>query len=150
MSAYYTKVIPTDPYFLPEDDRLLKTADYLLDVLWAMEVKVNVTEAPVFIDCGGYLEDIRCPLCGASLEFDWWTPLMDQRFVNGGFPDLEIAALPCCGGKSSMDRLDYQAACGFARAEIRLLYPRRQPDGDCLAQAEALLGTPVRTIYSRI
>ena len=84
-------------------------------------------------------------MCSSDL-----TPLMDQRFVNGGFPDLEIAALPCCGGKSSMDRLDYQAACGFARAEIRLLYPRRQPDGDCLAQAEALLGTPVRTIYSRI
>lgn len=150
MADYYTKIIPADPCFLPESDRLQKTADYLLNVLRAMEVKVNVTEAPVFIDCGGLLEEIRCPLCSAPLEFDWWTALMVERFVDGGFPDPEIAALPCCGGKSSLDRLDYRAPCGFARAEIRLLYPRRQPDQACLAQAEALLGTPVRAIYSRV
>ena len=149
VADYYSKIIPADPFFVPEEERLKQTADYLLGALVAMEVTVHLSEAPEFIDCGGLLEAIRCPLCGAELDFDWWTGLMDERYGEKGFSDL-TAVLPCCGRESSLDRLDYQAACGFARAEIRLLYPRRQPDDDCLAQAEALLGTPVRAIYSRI
>ncbi len=54
MSSYYTKVIPADSFHRLEEVQLQKAADLLLDRLWAMEVKINRSEAPVFIDCGGF------------------------------------------------------------------------------------------------
>ena len=149
MSDYYSKFIPADPFCLPEKERLEQAAAYLLNALVAMETAIHIHEAPAFIDCGGLLETIRCPFCGAELDFDWWASLMDERYREDGFSDLAVT-LPCCGKKSSLDRLNYHAPCGFARAEISLLYPRRQPDPAYLARVEAILGTPVRTIYSRI
>lgn len=148
MSDHYTKVIPADPYHRPEEVRLQQAADFLLDRLRAMEAKVNRSETPVFIDCGGLLESVRCSFCGADI-FDFWIEQMNAKYDGDGFRDL-TATLPCCGRKSSLDRLDYKAPCGFACDEIALLYPRTQPDEECIARVEELLGTLVRVICSRI
>lgn len=148
MSSYYTKVIPADSFHRLEEVQLQKAADLLLDRLWAMEVKINRSEAPVFIDCGGFLEEIRCPFCGADV-FDFWVGEMNTKCAGAGFRDL-TATLPCCGRKTTLDLLEYKAPCGFACDEIALLYPRKQPDEECIAQVEELLGTKVRVIQSRV
>ena len=93
MSSYYTKVIPADPFHRVDEARLQKAADLLLDRLWAMEVKINRSEAPVFIDCGGLLEGIRCPFCGAD-AFDFWVGEMNTKYDGTGFRDLTVT-LPC-------------------------------------------------------
>ena len=94
------------------------------------------------------MEAIRCPHCGADL-FDWWSEQMDALYNGSGFPRLAVT-LPCCGRESSLDRLIYKAPCGFACVEISLLYPRAQPDEDCLAHLRQLLGCGIRVIHSRI
>lgn len=148
MSDYYTKIIPANPFHRPGVERLQEAAACLLDRLAAMEVKVNRSDTPAFIDCGGLLEAIRCPHCGADL-FDWWSEQMDALYNGGGFPRLAVT-LPCCGRESSLDRLIYKAPCGFACVEISLLYPRAQPDEDCLAHLRQLLGCGIQVIHSRI
>jgi hypothetical protein len=67
-----------------------------------------------------------------------------------GFDNL-IATVPCCGGQSSLNDLEYEWPCGFARFELALWNPGRgwltEQELSAIAQA---LGHPVRQILAHI
>jgi hypothetical protein len=153
VSENVLSVIPTDPYWRPgkeSADRAAVLADSLCpaDGL-GRQVDVRWTDSPVFIDCGQNLERIGCPVCGASVDVEWWLDLMDERSKE------EFAALavrvPCCGAASSVNALDYTWPCGLASFEIALWNPDRDVfDAEELAALGEALGHPVRTVLARI
>jgi hypothetical protein len=67
-----------------------------------------------------------------------------------GFVDL-TAAVPCCGRRVSLNELDYDWPCGFARFELALWNPGRGwlTDEELSAVAHAL-GHPVCQIFAHI
>jgi hypothetical protein len=67
-----------------------------------------------------------------------------------GFADLS-AQVPCCGVTTSLDALDYDWSCAFARFRIAVRNPGRNrfTAQELTALAEAL-GHPVRQVMAHI
>jgi hypothetical protein len=74
---------------------------------------------------------------------------MDER-CEGGFEDLS-AFMPCCSTEASLDQLDDQWPCGFARFEIEIWNPP-QPwfTDEELSRIAEVLGHEVRQIRAHI
>ena len=150
MSAYYTKVIPVNPFCRVDAQTARTVQRYLEEHMMAMSVEIEMQEHPAFIDCGGYLEKIACPFCGSELS-DWWAEAMDEAAGETGlFASLDAMRLPCCGRYASLKDLCYTAPCGFACTAFILLHPRKQLEWYHLREVERLLGTQVSVIESRI
>ena len=142
MSDHVVKLIPNDPSLRVPEERA-RTVEAYLNTLGAERVEVKRWETPVFVDCGGNLERILCPLCGKELSFDWWGEAMEKS-SGTGFQSLEVL-LPCCGGSCSLNDLHYYFPCGFARVEFDLLEPRKEVSKE---QVERIMGCPVRLIHA--
>lgn len=123
MGDYYVKLIPLDPNFVPEQEKLRKLEEELLPVLhtWAAEVKIHIKDTPIFVDQGQNFETVSCPYCKQELDVGWWGNAMDTVFKSN-FLDLEID-VPCCRRKVSLNDLEYYFPAGFARFIIELLEP---------------------------
>ena len=101
------------------------------------------------VDCGVNLERITCPHCGGSLDTDWWSDLLEEH-AESGFTTL-VTEVPCCGAATSLDALDYDWPCGFARFEIAVWNPeRRWFSAEDLTALGDVLGHPVRQIRAHI
>ncbi|OIJ65409.1 hypothetical protein [Streptomyces mangrovisoli] len=165
MSDDVLSVIPTDPEWQPDRasaGRATALAAHLAmepatdpaaDGTQLLDLDIDVTwhDTVTFVDCGSNLERIGCPHCGAVLDLDTWHDLLDAAGdEDGGFPTLTVV-VPCCAGTTSLDALDYDWPCGFARFEIALWNPERAwlDDADLAAVATAL-GHPVRQIRAHI
>ncbi|MGI5170073.1 hypothetical protein ACQEU3_37550 [Spirillospora sp. CA-253888] len=155
MSDDVLSVIPTDPQWQPDPlsaDRAAALATELApEAADGVDVEVEVTwnEVPTFVDCGQNLEKIGCPLCQALIDVGWLQDLMEAH-ADDGLP-LLVVAVPCCGGETSLDALDYSWPCGFARFEIAIWNPDRAWfDDDELNAIGAALGHPVRQIRAHI
>jgi hypothetical protein len=162
MSDDVLSVIPTDPHWQPGRDAGERAAGLVTrlasDVLEGLEadsdpapdpqVDVDWYGTPTLVDCGGNLERIGCPHCGASIDTEWWADLIEG--LPDGFPTLAVTA-PCCGAATTLDGLDYHWPCGFARFEIAVWNPERSgfSDEELTAVGEAL-GHPVRQIRAHI
>ncbi|GLW02412.1 hypothetical protein [Streptomyces lavendulae] len=84
-----------------------------------------------------------------------WTGLQLTRTTHtqsmtGRFTTLAIE-VPCCGGSTTPDVLDYDRPCGFARFEIAIWNPERLwfGEGELTALAD-LLGHPVKQIRAHV
>ncbi|MBQ8895714.1 MAG: hypothetical protein IKM32_01755 [Clostridia bacterium] len=100
-----------------------------------------------FIDCGENLASISCPLCDAELSFDWWGNAMNEAFENG-FSELS-RTLPCCNRECSLNDLKYDFPCGFAKNEITLTNPKKEPTDKIIAKAETILKEKIKIIICR-
>ncbi|MDE6054761.1 MAG: hypothetical protein K2G55_13605 [Lachnospiraceae bacterium] len=150
MSDYYVIIIPDNLYCRVDIQAVQKAQSYLEECMMAMSVEIEIHEAPAFVDCGGYLQEIACPFCGSDL-WDWWGEAMDKSAGEAGlFDELDEKQLPCCGRRASLNDLKYNYPCGFACTEFVLLNPRNQLEQHHKDMVERLLGMQVKVIYSRI
>ncbi len=148
MSDCIIKIIPTDPYYHTDRQKIHKIVDYLKVRIKADNIELKTYDTPTFINCGSNLEKIMCPICGATIGFDWWSVAMDTAW-NRSFMELSVK-LPCCGGSSTLNDLQYHFPCGFSCVELSVLNPLGEPNHECLSYIQELLGTPMRCIQAHI
>lgn len=155
MSDDVLSVIPTDPWWQPDraagERAALLAAELAPGLPGGVEAEVDTTwhDALTVVDCGGNLERIGCPRCGASIDTGWWADSVGAH-SEGGFATLAVE-VPCCGAATSLDVLEYDWPCGFARFEIAVWNPERDWFGDEeLAAIAGALGHPVRQIRAHI
>ncbi|AKN72588.1 hypothetical protein QR97_24990 [Streptomyces sp. PBH53] len=162
MSENVLSVIPTDPYWQPAPDAADRAAALVLELVSgsadddhadpdAVELDIDWHESLTPVDCGQYLTSIRCPHCNGPIDPEWYRNLLDACDERGdGLPTLDVTT-PCCTTPTSLDRLDYDGPCGFARFEIATWNPQCSSltSGELAAVGRAL-GHPVRQILARI
>lgn len=139
MSDTITKIISENPYSKAVYEQKQKIAEYLKD----FEINAEENEFPQFIDCGGNLEEITCPCCGETLDFDWWGEKVSELFEND-FSDPTVT-VPCCGKSVSVNDLKYNMPCGFASAEISI-NDNVDLSADDIATLNGIVGEPIRII----
>ena len=102
MSDNILSVIPTDPHWQPSPEsaeRATAIAQQLSFV--TVEIDMRWYDNVSLVEAGANLERIGCPVCGASIDVEWWADLMQERFVEG-FNDLS-ATVPCCGASMPLN-----------------------------------------------
>lgn len=152
MSDDVLSVIPTDPWWQPEAgaaERAVAFVERLMGDSGDVDVETTWYDAVAFIDCGSNLERVGCPLCRAAIDREWWSDLVEAH-CEDGFATLAVEA-PCCGGATTLDALDYQWPCGFARFEIAVWNPEQPWFGEEeLAAVAERLGHPVEQVRAHI
>jgi hypothetical protein len=143
------KFIPKDPAFVPAEAARDAAADLLRGLYpHARRFRVLLRREVAFIDPGGLLAAIACPLCGASISAPNWQAFM-ERAARAQFQDLGMST-PCCAKPTSLNDLQYREPAGFARFSMEITEPGGGPPGDVdLERLGAALGTPVRLIRAR-
>ncbi|MFF8401706.1 hypothetical protein ACF06P_08745 [Streptomyces sp. NPDC015684] len=153
MSDDVLSIIPSDPQWQPDRDTAARVVALVEDLTASAadgaEVEMTWHDVVVVVDCGTNLERIGCPLCQGTLDRQWWGDLLEDH-CDDGFTTLAID-VPCCGGATTLDALDYDWPCGFARFEIAIWNPERPwfSDDELAALADRL-GHPVRQIRAHI
>lgn len=148
MSDYVIKIIPARPYVGIEPEKLRNAVAFLREKTLPEDIAAVTHDTPAFVDCGGNLEEIRCPLCGRKIDLGWWGEAVSWS-AEGSFADLRVKT-PCCHQDSSLNDLDYHLPCGFACVEIDIWNPALKLDSGHLKALEELFGEPVRIIHSRL
>ncbi|WP_329378382.1 hypothetical protein [Streptomyces sp. NBC_01716] len=154
MSDNILSVIPTDPHWQPDPGAADRTAAVVAELVPGLtdgfaDVQVSWHDAIMIVDCGANLERIGCPRCAGSVDPNWWTELLEIR-GDTGLSTL-LAHVPCCGAELSIDTLEYEWPCGFARFEIAIWNPGRDWfTGEELTALTAALGRPVRQVMAHI
>ncbi|MEU9157796.1 hypothetical protein AB0D59_46530 [Streptomyces sp. NPDC048417] len=155
MSDDVLSIIPTDPQWQPDRAAPERTAALAADLAPGLpdgvEVEIDVTwhDTLTPVDCGDNLERIGRPHCGASIDTEWYADLLETH-CEDGFATLAVE-VPCCGTATSLDVLDYDWPCAFARFEIAIWNPERDWFGDEeLATISDTLGHPVKQVRAHI
>ncbi|MFG2848790.1 hypothetical protein ACGF12_37415 [Kitasatospora sp. NPDC048296] len=152
MSDDVLSVIPTDPRWQPDPAAAARAVAVVAELVReddGAEVEVSWHERTAVVDCGENLERIGCPHCGGTLGPHWWGELLEERAEDDA-ATLAVT-VPCCGADTTLDALEYDWPCGFARFEIEVWNP------ECLRFAEpelaaigAALGHPVRQVRAHL
>ncbi|MEQ7010508.1 hypothetical protein ABN028_30450 [Actinopolymorpha sp. B17G11] len=148
-------MIPTAPYWQPDRAAADRAAAIAAELApgppGGVAVQIDITwhDTLTLVDCGANLEKISCPLCRAPIDTEWWADQIGVRH-DDGYTTL-VVEVPCCGGTTSLDDLDYDWPCGFARFEIAIWNPERTwfSDEELATIADAL-GNNVRQIRAHI
>ena len=72
MSDRLVKIIPADPYKAISDATLREAKDYLQTAIRCDSITIQTSAYLAFVDCGGNLERISCPVCHSEIGFEWW------------------------------------------------------------------------------
>lgn len=137
MSEIITKFISEDPYSEQIFVRSEAIQDYFRRKLPGHDITIEESDIPVFVDCGGNLEEIICPGCGSTIDFDWWGGMVEEK-CQENVSDLFVY-MPCCQKKISLNDLQYDMPCGFASAEIDIEDDIDLSDDD-LAELNSIAG----------
>lgn len=148
MSDYRIKIIPNNPHACIEPQKIRNAVSFLRERTLPEDISVVTQDTPMFVDCGENLEEIKCPLCGEKIDFDWWGEAMG-RAAESGFADLRIT-MPCCHENGNLNELNYHFPCGFACVVIEILNPTVGLDAEHLKLLQELFGDAVRVIHSRL
>ncbi|GGX63608.1 hypothetical protein [Streptomyces fructofermentans] len=155
MSDDVLSVIPTDPHWQPTRAAADLVASLVEDLAPGLpdgaEVEIDVTwyDTITAVDCGGNLQGIGCPHCGGSIGVDWWADLLEAH-CDDGFTTL-ATVVPCCGTATTLNALEYDWPCGFARFEAAIWNPARTWFGEEeLTVIGEALGHPVRQVRAHI
>ena len=140
------KIIPTDPYVLPDEVTYRRIVNHVVKSFPKCEIAEGISQLPQFVDCGDDLEGVSCPLCGAELDSDDWSMLMDASYDDEGFSDLNIIT-PCCHKASTLNDLEYNAPCAFSCFEVDIADPQKIPP-TLLKDLEAIAGFRFQTIVA--
>ncbi|MEA4920147.1 MAG: hypothetical protein VB078_04435 [Clostridiaceae bacterium] len=120
------KLFPSDPYLIPDEPNRQKVMSYIRRLFPLCKIADGSCTLPQFVDCADSLENVICPICGADIDCDDWSCLMDELYTEDGFASLKIIT-PCCGERSSLDKLIYKDSCGFSCYEIDIEEPPEIP-----------------------
>ncbi len=155
MSDDVLSVIPADPNWQPDAAAGARAAAIVESLApgvpggVAVEIDATWHDTPTFVDCGQNLERIVCPHCGNEIDTAWWEDFMDAH------QEADLATLtttvPCCSTATTLDVLEYDWPCGFARFEIAVWNPERTwfTDEELTLLARTL-GHPVRQVQAHI
>ncbi len=147
MSDTYLRIIPVDPGCVPTAlarQRALTVLQRAIPL--ADDIASQVTDDVRFVDCGANFETVRCPRCGADLG-EWWSVAMEMGHEQQ-FRDLRVT-VPCCGTRTSLNKLAYSWPAGFARYTLEALNPGLGSLPDTLVRRlEDILGAAVRVIWA--
>jgi hypothetical protein len=147
MSDTLLKLIPVDERFAPDQEAQQQACVLLRSLLPQAEATyVEMTPHVRFVDPGSNLEEIRCPICGSRIEVDWWQQEMEKAYQTQ-FADLSVG-MPCCGGQSSLNHLEYHWPAGFARFVLVARNPGGDIDDDKISMIEGLLQCKLRKIWA--
>jgi hypothetical protein len=124
MSENVLRLIPAEPTFVPAEQARQQVFD-LLDAVapHGTEVTMRVTDEVEFVDQGQLFDHVSCPACGAryadsATSHGWWHEAMDKAYEER-FRNL-LVTMPCCGERTSLDKLNYITPAGFARFVVQL------------------------------
>lgn len=145
MSDYIVKIVPRDPICKVAEQRLMEAKHFIESKLSCDSVTIEFYEFPQFIDCGGNLERILCPLCGAVLDMNWWSNAVSRAYENH-FRVLETV-LPCCGQTASLNDLKYDFQCAFASCAILIMNPWSIVE-EVIAHVQEVLGSEITVIHA--
>lgn len=150
MSDNWIFLIPHSPKHVPtEEKRRRALTRFTQFAPEADKIEETISDTVRFFDCGSNFERILCPSCRAEIPIDWW---QDQMSGDGdsGF-DLQFLPLPCCGGKKTLNDLEYEWPQGFGRFSIEAMNPNigKLEDTD-KAKFEAILECPLKVIYRHV
>ncbi|MBQ1250692.1 MAG: hypothetical protein IIY00_03735 [Clostridia bacterium] len=140
------KIVPQDPYALPDEVTFRRVVNHIVKAFPRCEIAEGLSDLPQFVDCGDDLEGVVCPLCGAEIDSDDWSILMDASYDEEGFTSLKITT-PCCHKPSTLSDLEYQAPCAFSCFEVDVAEPKKIPP-TLLKDLEAIAGFPFQTIVA--
>lgn len=144
MSDSIIKIIPKDPYITIPEQALIDAKQLLEARVACDSVSINTAPTPMFIDCGGNLEEIVCPNCGETIDFEWWSEAMDKAFEDS-FISMEII-VPCCKSAVSLNDLEYRAPCGFACFSLEIFNPATDVREEVITSVQKLLRTELRIV----
>ncbi len=148
MSDRLVKIIPANPYMAISDSILREAKDDLQNAIQCDSIAIQTSDHPAFVDCGGSLERIFCPVCHSEIDFEWWGTAMDRAYEEA-FRKLDVV-LPCCGETVSLNDLQYDFPCGFSTCAIEILNPIAQIDAATLDAVKEIFRTGVRVICARL
>ena len=126
--AFY--LVPSDPYYLPDEGRRAQFLDFFKEVSPLPnangEYCCDVYERPHPIDAGEGFEAVICPSCDNKLALyddDGWTSNNDwwQAALHG--PRDAMVTTPCCGAKARVADLRFYADGAFASFAVGALEP---------------------------
>lgn len=152
MSDDWTIVIPTDPWWVP-DDAQESSAKALFDEFLSDAVELTV-ERPGMVQLYsslGYFESIHCPTCCIELDIQpWWTDQLDAAWTDGaGFTTLDVTT-PCCNTATTLNDLKYTLPQGFASWALEARNPYSVLDDDRQRQLVEALGHEIRVLYRHL
>ena len=147
MADIITKIIPVKYDYVADGEQIQAATVYIKEIVPDCQIEAEIFETTQFVDCGGELEEIKCPDCGEDISFDWWGEVMETA-AEKEFSDLSVK-LPCCGRDSSLNDLEYYLPCGYARMEITIANQERKFSEKELDKIGELLGEKVRLILAR-
>lgn len=147
MADSITKIVPVKYDYIADEEQIQTAIIYIKEIVPDYQIEAEVFETTQFVDCGGELEEIKCPDCGEDISFDWWGEVMETA-AEKEFSDLSVK-LPCCGRDSSLNDLKYYLPCGYARMEITIANMERKFSEEELIKIGELLGEKVRVILAR-
>ena len=166
MAEFAFYLVPSDPFYLPDDAR----AAEFLAFFEAVSPLPNANgeyyfrkyEVPELIDSGDAFEAVICPSCGTELEmlgdgewgehYEWWQSVMKQ-------PRDSTVKPPCCGVDTRIVDFKFADPGAFARFAVGALEPsdsdywedENRPYGglkpETLKQFEKILGCGVLQIW---
>jgi len=126
MSDTVYKVIPKNPNFSVSDDTIKKFVSFFRHHVAQAEISWQKYENPTFIDCGENFTFVSCPYCNQIIPSIIWGEMMDGCYENGGFENLKTITR-CCNSTTTLNELNYDWECGFARFVIEILNPENPP-----------------------
>jgi hypothetical protein len=148
MSDHFVTLIPTSPYFVP-DEATFREARRLFAtfITTADQIEGRVTGEVTFVDQGANFERVSCPSCHRELTPEWWQEAMDTSHASG-FQSLNVIT-PCCAFPTSLNELEYHWPAGFARCWLRARNPQqKEVPREQIRQLEDMLGTALREIWT--
>lgn len=155
MSSDIFKFIATDPRWQPTHAQAERAREHLARIAppphhrRAYDIVLSWHDAIEFVDCGSNLETITCPWCRTTIDIAWWTDQLSARY-DDGFDDLTTTA-PCCDRACSLNELGYAWPCGFARFQIEIWNPEREPlTAEELAALGDTLGHQVHQVIAHV
>lgn len=142
-------VIAADPLATPSAER----ADAALAVLTALRPEaenpeIHLSDTPEFFDCGENFESVFCPFCRTDIQ-EWWGDAIGRWFESDDRTALSVE-MPCCGGTTTLNDLDYVWPQGLACAGFELINPGADLEPEELRQVEDALGMQVRIIWRHV
>lgn len=149
MSEHLVKLIPYLPTYRTNVKAAEQAVSALSRLVDAEEITFRQSEQPEFVDCGSALAEIRCPKCGAVLDFDWWGGVMDRMYAESHFFILE-ETMPCCGKTVNFNNLRYTQPCGFSCLEFTLRDPKTEVGKEATDLLSERFGLLFRKVETRL
>jgi hypothetical protein len=146
MSDTILKIIPTSPFFVPDDSKQSAARDSLEAAFPEAEIELSCTLNVEFVDQGANFEKVSCNLCGQQLDIDQWHEAMDAAYTTQ-FDNLDFMT-PCCSATTSLNALRYEWPAGFSKFQLSVLNPESAPSDEVVPNLEEILGTALRVIWA--